>query len=161
MFQPPGVRRVACDIQPMRIKVLVCDAQELARTGVRFALESAPDLEVVGEAAGGEDVLARVRELAPQVVLMDVVMPRGNGIEATRRIVADQGGVKVLALSMHSDPRYVWAMLEAGALGYVLKSRAYEELAGAIRAVMAGGTYLSPGLGMRPRRISPATPLAV
>jgi len=132
----------------MNIRVLICDDQELARAGLRFALESTPELEIVGEAENGRMAVERANELEPDVVLMDVVMPPGNGMEATRQILETHAGIKVLALSMHLDARFAKAMLGAGAAGYLLKSEAFEELGAAIRTVLAGKTYLSPELKM-------------
>ena len=139
----------------MSIKILVCDDQAAARAVVLDILKSFPELEVVGQADGGNRAVVLSDLLRPEVVLMDILMPDLNGIEATRQIVATTGGVKVVALSMHSDSRYVRAVLRAGASGYVLKSCAYEELVGAIRTVVAGETYLSPGLELA----APARPL--
>jgi DNA-binding NarL/FixJ family response regulator len=114
------------------------------REGLRALLEEAPDIEIVGQAADGREALELVRTLSPDVVVMDVGMPELNGVEATRRIRSEFEGVKVIALSTHTDKRYVHHMLEAGACGYVLKISAYDELLRAVRAVSLGKTYLSP-----------------
>jgi DNA-binding NarL/FixJ family response regulator len=145
----------------MGIKVLVCDDLGLSRSVIRHTIESAPDIEVVGEAEGGKSAVALAVRLHPDVVLMDIVMPDVNGIEATRQIVQGTGGVKVLAVSMHSDTRYVRAVLVAGASGYVLKNYAHEELAQAIHAVMTGKTYLSPGLGGAEPSVPGSEPLTL
>ncbi len=133
----------------MSIKVLICDDQELARAGIRFALEATPEIEIVGEADGSLSAGKLTADLQPDVVLMDVVMPDDTGVEATRRVLRGSPRAKVLAVSMHTDSLYVAAMMEAGASGYVDKSCAYEELAAAIHEVMAGRKYLSPSLGTR------------
>jgi DNA-binding NarL/FixJ family response regulator len=134
----------------MSIKILVCDDLELSRSVIQQTLKSAPDIEVVGEADGGESAIALTALLHPDVVLMDIVMLGVNGIDATRQILRETGRVKVLAVSMHSDQRYVRAMIAAGASGYVLKNYAHEELVRAIRAAVAGETYLSPCLEGNP-----------
>lgn len=101
-------------------------------------------MEVVAEADNGRKAIALAEKLVPNIIIMDVSMPDMNGIEATRKIVSGIPDVKVIALSMHSDRRFVLGMLEAGASGYLLKDCAFGELAGAIRQVMTGNTYLSP-----------------
>jgi DNA-binding NarL/FixJ family response regulator len=114
------------------------------REGLRSLLQDQPDLEVVGEAADGRQALELAAEHDPDVVVMDVAMPQLNGIEATRRLMSDSPGTKVVALSMHSDRRYVAEALKAGAAGYLLKDGAFDELVSAIRAVVANKVYLSP-----------------
>jgi DNA-binding NarL/FixJ family response regulator len=114
------------------------------REGLRTMLVGNPDLKVLGEADNGHEAIELAEELRPDVVVMDVAMPDMNGIEATRRIVGEVPHVKVVALSMHSDKRFVMEMLHAGASGYLLKDAAFEELAKAIETVADGQTYLSP-----------------
>ncbi len=126
----------------MRLRVLLVDDHELMRQGLRSILEREAEVEVVGEAENGRTALELARTLAPDVVVMDVAMREQNGIEATRQIRAACPGVKVLALSSHSDARYVAAMLDAGACGYVLKANAYDDLRRALDAVRRGRTYL-------------------
>lgn len=130
----------------MGIKILIADDHQIVRQGLRTLLEKEPDLEVVGEAEDGRATVRLVRETLPQVVIMDVAMPDLNGIEATRQIVNAFPEVKVIALSMYADRRFVVNMLKAGASGYLLKDCAFEELIRAIRLVMAHKTYLSPGV---------------
>jgi DNA-binding NarL/FixJ family response regulator len=127
------------------MKVLLADDHRMVREGLRAVLERA-GVEVVGEAATGHEALTEARRLRPDVVVMDIGMPELNGIDATKRLVAEQNGVKVLALSMNADRRYVIAMLEAGAVGYLLKNSASEELLVALGAVARGETYLSPAV---------------
>jgi DNA-binding NarL/FixJ family response regulator len=125
------------------MKVLLADDHRMVREGLRAVLERA-GVEVVGEAATGHEALTEVRRLRPDVVVMDIGMPELNGIDATKRLMAELHGLKVIALSMNADRRYVIAMLEAGAMGYLLKNSASEELLIAINAVARGETYLSP-----------------
>jgi len=128
----------------MKIRVLLVDDHKMMREGLRSLLDGASDIEVVGQAADGRAALDLVRTLSPDVVVMDIGMPELNGVEATRRIRAEHGRVRVVALSTHTDKRYVHHMLEAGACGYVLKIGAHEELLRAVRAASVGKTYLSP-----------------
>ena len=126
------------------MKVLIADDHRIVREGLRSLLEDQPDLEVVGEADNGRQALEMAAEHEPDVVVMDVAMPQLNGIEATRRLMNDQPDTKVVALSMHSDRRYVAEALKAGAAAYLLKDGAFDELVAAIRAVVANKVYLSP-----------------
>ncbi len=130
------------------MKIVLADDHEAYRQNLRAALEREPDMSVVGEAADGREAIDLVRRLAPDVVVMDVMMPGINGIEAAREIVTAFPGVKVLALSLHNDRQIVDAMRAAGASGYVLKDNPFTELTRAIRTVAAGGSYFSPGLGL-------------
>lgn len=114
------------------------------REGLKSLLESQPDLKVVAEASDGRQAVEMARDLLPDVVVMDVAMPQLNGIEATRQLAGDDSSMKIVALSMHSDRRFVSEALKAGASGYVLKDAAFEELINAIRAVVADRVYLSP-----------------
>ena len=107
-------------------------------------LEKLGRMTIVGEADNGVSAVRMVRDLKPDLVLMDIAMPDLNGIEATRRIMTESPGVKVIALSMHADKRFVRGMFMAGATGYVLKGSAFEEVATAIRTVAAGRIYISP-----------------
>ena len=127
----------------MKIKVLLADDHKIFRDGLRTLIEK-EGMEVVGEAENGRKAIKLVEKLMPNMIIMDVSMPDMNGIEATRKIIAGIPGVKVIALSMHSDRRFVLGMLEAGASGYLLKDCAFGELANAIHQVSAGNTYLSP-----------------
>ncbi|MBN2456919.1 MAG: response regulator transcription factor [Sedimentisphaerales bacterium] len=126
------------------IRILLAEDHKITRQGLRSLLDNQPDMEVIAEAEDGRTAVRLVRELSPDVVIMDVSMPELNGIEATRQIIGEFGGVKVIALSMHSDSLFVTEMLRSGASGYLLKDCAFEELARAIRAVTAGKVFLSP-----------------
>ena len=128
----------------MSIKVLLVDDHALIREGLRSLLEKQPDVQVVGEAEDGRRAYELVAELSPDIVIMDVTMPRLGGIEATRQITSEFPSIKVIALSIHSKRRFVADMLSAGAAGYILKECLFDELVQAIQAVVAGGRYLSP-----------------
>jgi DNA-binding NarL/FixJ family response regulator len=128
----------------MSIRILLADDHKIMREGLRSLLEKQPDMEVVAEAEDGPRAVQLARQLLPDVVIMDITMPGLNGIVAARQIMAQAPDVKVIALSMHSDKRFVMEMLKTGASGYLLKECAFEELARAINAVVAGHTYLSP-----------------
>lgn len=125
------------------ITLLLVDDHVLLREGLRSVLEQRPGIKVVGEASDGREALQLMTKLSPQIVVMDIGMRTMNGIEATRRIRAQYPKVKVVALSTHSDQRYVLEMLRAGASGYVLKEAAAEELYRAIKAVRRNLKYLS------------------
>lgn len=127
-----------------RIRVLIVDDHTLVRDGIKALLALATDMEVVGEAANGMEALEKVKELAPDVVLMDLAMPIMGGLEATRRIRKASAKTKVLALTQYDDSDYVVPVIEAGARGFVTKMSAFSELVKAIQAVYRGESYLSP-----------------
>jgi len=135
----------------MSMRVMLADDHKIMREGIHALLENEPGIEVIGEADGGETAVRMALERRPDVVLMDITMPDLSGIEATRRILADMPQVKVVALSMHSDRRFVREMLEAGASGYLLKDDAFDELKNALDAVSRNQTYLSPALAAPPQ----------
>jgi len=130
----------------MTIKIMLADDHQIVRQGLRNLLAAEPDMQVVAEADNGRQVLPLVEKFGPDIVIMDITMPGLNGIEATRQILAERTGVKVIALSMHSDSLFVLNMLKAGASGYLLKDCALEDLVRAIRTVVGHKTYLSPGI---------------
>ena len=130
----------------MSIRIILADDHKIVREGLRALIEKNPGFEVVAEAEDGRTTVKLTKELSPDIVIMDIAMPDMNGIEATRRIIEQVPNVKVIALSMHSDIRFVVEMLKAGASGYLLKDCASEELTNAIRAVTRNRTYLSPEL---------------
>jgi two-component system, NarL family, response regulator NreC len=129
-----------------RVRVLIVDDHAVVRAGLKMLLSADPELEIVGEAGDGHSALRLTRDLAPDVVLMDISMPDMNGIEATRRIKELFPDVAVLALTMHEDDQYFFEMLGAGASGYVPKRAAPDDLVSAIRAVKDGGVFLFPSL---------------
>jgi DNA-binding NarL/FixJ family response regulator len=128
----------------MAISILLADDHMIVREGMRSLLEREADMEVVAVADNGRMALQLARELRPDVVVMDIAMPEMNGIEATRRLLNETHGIRVLILSMHSARRFVVETLAAGAKGYLLKDCASEELVRGIRTVAADETYLSP-----------------
>ena len=126
----------------MTIRVVLIDDHQMLRDALRKLLESDPEFAVVGVAADGHAGIEVVRERRPDVVVMDLMMAGLNGVDATRRIVADLPGTRIVALSAQSGRRWVLSALEAGASGFVLKSDSYAELSTAVRAVHAGRKYL-------------------
>src|SRR5450759_2211186 len=132
-----------------KIRVLVADDHTIVREGVRSLLEAQPDIEVVGEAADGQEALERVRELLPDIVLIDIAMPNLNGLEATRAIKRDYPSIQTIALTMYESDEYFFQILNAGASGYILKKAASADLLTAIRAVYAGEVFLYPSVARR------------
>jgi DNA-binding NarL/FixJ family response regulator len=128
----------------MGLKILIADDHQIFREGLRALLEKEPDMEIVAEAGDGATALRLAREHRPDVIVMDITMPDMNGIDATRQIVGESASVRVLALSMESDRRFVVEALKAGATGYLLKDAAFAELATAIRTVASNEPYLPP-----------------
>ncbi len=127
-----------------KIRVLIADDHTLVRDGVRALLSLVSDVQVVGEASNGKEAIEKVRELAPDVVLMDLSMPVMGGLEATRRIRKEFPETRVIALTQYDDSEYVLPIIEAGACGYVTKMVAFSELASAIQAAYRGESFLSP-----------------
>jgi two-component system, NarL family, response regulator NreC len=130
----------------MNIQIIIADDHQIVRQGLRTLLEQEPDMQVIAEAEDGRRAVALAKELIPHVVVMDVEMPDLNGIEAAMQILCDYPQVKIIALSMYSDRRFVTNMLKAGASAYLLKDCAFEELVQAIRLAMSNRIYLSPGV---------------
>jgi DNA-binding NarL/FixJ family response regulator len=128
------------------VRVLLVDDHAVLRQSLAEALTSEPDLEVVGEAADGIAAVEAAQKLRPDVIIIDIVLPRLNGIEATRRIKQDLPDVQIIGLSAYPSSGYAARMIEAGACAYVLKSGGLEELLRAIRAACQGQTYLSAGM---------------
>jgi DNA-binding NarL/FixJ family response regulator len=129
-----------------KIRVLVVDDHTIVRDGICSLLALVSDIELVGEAATGKEAVARVRQLAPDVVLMDIAMPTINGLEATRRIRKEFPNTKVLALTQYDDREQIFSMIEAGARGFITKVAASSELTVGIRAVYRGECFLSPSV---------------
>lgn len=133
----------------MSIRVLIVDDQELIRVGFRLVIEAEPDLEVVGEAADGESGIREAARLSPDVVLMDVRMPRLDGIAATEQIIRDHPATRVLVLTTFDLDEYAFGAIAAGASGFLLKDAQRHELTAAIRAVHRGDAMLSPRVTRR------------
>jgi DNA-binding NarL/FixJ family response regulator len=127
-----------------KISVLLVDDHAILRAGLRALLRTYSDVEVVGEAGDGEEAISQVRQLRPDVVVMDVGMPGMNGLVATRYILEERPDTKVLILTQYSNKEYVLPLLEVGAAGYVLKQAADTDLIKAIRAVYQGDSFLFP-----------------
>ena len=134
------------------IRVLIADDHALFREGVQALLAATDDVQVVGEAATGQETVSEVERLHPDVVLMDINMPEVNGIEATRRILQENADVGVIVVTMLEDDASVFAAMRAGARGYVLKGANHEEMLQAIRAVAAGQALFGPGVAARLQR---------
>jgi DNA-binding NarL/FixJ family response regulator len=130
----------------MSIRVLIADDQELVRTGLRMIVASEPDLQVVGEAGDGAEAVERARASRPDVVLMDIRMPGTDGIEATRRILANDEHARVIVLTTFRADGYVFDALTTGASGFLLKDGPADELLRAIRTVAAGESLLAPAI---------------
>ncbi|HBH60800.1 MAG TPA: DNA-binding response regulator [Nitrospiraceae bacterium] len=128
----------------MKTRILLVDDHKILRDGICSLVKGYDNMEVVGEAADGRTAIRLVQELEPDVVIMDISMPDMNGIDATRRIIADYPHVKVIALSMHYDKQFVSEIFKAGASGYLMKDSAFDELEHAVRIVMEGKTYINP-----------------
>ncbi len=128
----------------MKTRILLVDDHKILRDGICSLVKGYNDMQVVGEAADGRTAIRLVQELSPDVVIMDISMPDLNGIDATRKIIADYPNVKVIALSMHYDKQFVSEIFRAGASGYLMKDSAFDELEHAVRVVMDGKTYINP-----------------
>jgi DNA-binding NarL/FixJ family response regulator len=130
----------------MSIRIILADDHTIVRHGLSKLLQQEKDMEVIAQAKDGHTTVELVKEMSPDIVVMDIGMPDLNGIDATRQIVRDHPKVKIIGLSMHSGRKFVEEMLKAGASGYLLKDCAIEELTVAINTVMSGKTYLSPAV---------------
>lgn len=133
----------------MAIRVVMADDHALVREGIRNVLNRHPDIDVIAEASNGREAVALTLELRPDVVLMDIAMPEVNGIEATRQIKEQSPETVILVLTAYDDDRYVFALLEAGAAGYLLKNAHGDELISAIKEVHAGESILSPSVARK------------
>lgn len=132
-----------------KIKILIADDHAVVREGTRRILEQERDMEVVGEAGDGEEAVAMATGLKPDVAIIDISMPKMDGIEATRRIKAVCPSINVLILSAYDDDQFIFSLLEAGAAGYLLKSIRSHELLDAVRAVYSGESVLHPSIARK------------
>lgn len=129
-----------------KVKVLIAEDHTIVREGLKALLGSDPDLEICGEADNGKDAIKLVQGLNPDIVLMDLSMPRIHGLEAIREIRKTNPATKILVLTVHDDEEYISATLRSGASGYVLKNDSYNELLSSIKTVLSGKPYLSPAI---------------
>jgi len=127
----------------MRIKVIIADDHQLFREGLVNLLANSDEVEIVAKAENGKDAIEKAEKYMPDLILMDIGMPIINGVEATQILHSKHPGLKIIALSMHSDKHYIKGMLEAGASGYLLKNSTYNQLLDAIKTVYGGKKYLS------------------
>ena len=128
------------------VRIVLADDHQMIIDGLKMLIDDMKGIEIVGEAANGREAVRLVKELEPDIIIIDVAMPELNGIEATRQITSECPGVKIIVLSMHSEKRFVSLMFKAGAKAYLSKENAFKELSSAIKAVMAGTSYLSPNI---------------
>jgi two-component system, NarL family, response regulator NreC len=144
--------------QPATWRVLLADDHAMLREGLALLVNSQPDMEVVGQAGGGHEAVELARTLQPDIAVIDVSMPQGGGPEAASAIARETPEVRILGLSRHADQASLRRMLAAGATGYVVKRAAAQDLIGAMRSVLAGGTYVDPALagGLVARALQPA-----
>ncbi|MGW5661276.1 response regulator [Streptomyces sp. NPDC003758] len=133
----------------MTVRVVLADDQQLIRTALRMVMEEIDDLEVVGEAATGEEAVTLTEELRPDVVVMDIRMPQVDGIDATRRITAGPTDTRIVVLTTFDDDDYVYGALRAGASGFLVKDMALDDIIGAVRVVASGDALLAPGVTRR------------
>ena len=132
-----------------KLRVLLADDHKVVRDGLRLLVDGQRDMQVVGEAGNGREALRQALDLKPDVVVMDLSMPELNGLQATERLKAERPEIKVVALTVHEDPSYLVQLCKAGAVGYVLKRSAGDDLIQAIRTVAGGGLRLDPTLASK------------
>lgn len=142
------------------IRIILADDHTLVRAGIRALLEKLPGVEVVGEAGDGREAMKLVKQLGPDVVLLDITMPGLNGLDVATRIVKEYPKVRVIILSMHNNEEYYWRALKAGAAGYLLKKAATAELETALQRVVHGEVYLSREISERLLRKHPVGGMA-
>ncbi|MFF1688996.1 MULTISPECIES: response regulator [unclassified Streptomyces] len=133
----------------MTVRVVLADDQPLVRSGLRVLIADTPDLEVVGEAANGEEAVRLAKEVSPDVIVMDIRMPGMNGIEATSLVTSGPGATRVLVLTTFDEDDHVYGALRAGASGFAVKDMALDDILAAIRVVAAGDALIAPGITRR------------
>jgi DNA-binding NarL/FixJ family response regulator len=143
---------------PANVRVLIADDHPIVRSGLKALVDAQPDMQVVGEAVDGLEAVELVAALLPDLVVMDLSMPKLGGIEATERLRHTHPGVKVLALTVHEEPSFMRSLLAAGASGYVVKRAAAEDLVRAIRVIAGGGVYLDPAVAAQVSSVSATQP---
>ncbi|HID50117.1 MAG TPA: two-component system response regulator UvrY [Chromatiales bacterium] len=131
------------------IKVMLVDDHDLVRTGIKRLLEDVSGIEIVGEATSGEEALALINRLDPEVVLMDINMPGIGGLEATRKLIHSKPDLKIIVVTMHDDDLFPQRLLKAGAMGYVTKGARVDEIVRAIHEVMANRRYITPEIAQQ------------
>lgn len=151
----------------MPIRILIADDHQLLREGIRNFLSLEPDFEIIGEAANGEEAIARTVELRPDVLLLDINMPKASGIEVASRLKESCPEVRILALTIHDDQNYMMNMIQSGAAGYLLKDVEPSMMVQAVRRVYAGESYVEPSLTKKlfqgitnreEKKVAPAAP---
>ena len=151
----------------MPIRILIADDHQLLREGIRNFLSLEPDFEIIGEAANGEEAIARTIELRPDVLLLDINMPKASGIEVASRLKESCPAVRILALTIHDDQNYMMNMIQSGAAGYLLKDVEPSMMVQAVRRVYAGESYVEPSLTKKlfqgitnreEKKVAPAAP---
>lgn len=133
----------------MPIKILIADDHALLRQGIKNVLSLEADIDVIGEAGDGEETVRRAAELAPDIILLDINMPRGNGLDVTKKLRVEQPSIKVIILTIHDDDNYVVEVIKAGAAGYLLKDIEPGMLVKAIRTVYGGESFIYPTLAKK------------
>ncbi len=134
----------------MNLKILIADDHKIVRQGLRSLIEKFKGAEIIGEADNGEEVIKMAKKTTPDIIIMDISMPKLNGITATKQILKANSKIKIICLSMYSEKQYVADMLKAGASAYILKDCAFDELICAINSVIENKVYLSPGISNNP-----------
>lgn len=130
----------------MTVRILIADDHEVLREGLKVLLDDPPRYQVIGTACNGREAVTKARKLNPDVIIIDIAMPELNGVEATEKMLRDSPELAVIALSMHADRHYISGMLQAGALGYVRKESAFEEISAAVDAASRGEVFLGEGV---------------
>ena len=127
-----------------KIRIIIAEDHQTVRDGIKFLINAEPDLEVIGEAGDGREAIRMAEKLSPDILLMDISMPKLNGLKATAKLKRIQPDIKILALTRHTEEAYLHELLQAGVSGYVLKQSASAELLRAIRVVAVGGNHIDP-----------------